>query len=86
MIYKPTKKKLKAGEELGAIASLCRYNVESWCKMYECTPEEAIKLYIETQENYIDIYFNYGYAMTDFKVKNFDYEYRCRATFKKITK
>lgn len=84
MRFKPTKKTLKAGEQLAIMGKLCAYNLDSWCYEYGCTPEEGYKLYIETNDVYIDINLNHGYSITNLKVNKIDFEYRCKAIIEKI--
>lgn len=88
MKYKPTKKSLKAGEPQQIMMRFCVHDLNSFCTEYGCTAEEAFKLWIEIQDAYVDIYFNYGYSITTLKVAEIDDygwgEYRCRAIIEKI--
>lgn len=88
MRYLPTKKSLKQGIPQNIASRFCVHEMNQWCKEYGCTIEEAFKLWIETKDAYIDIYFNYGYAITSLKVAEIDDdgigEYRCRATIEKL--
>lgn len=88
MRYKPTKKSLKAGEPQQIMMRFCVHNLNIFYTEYGCTVEEAFKLWIEIQDAYIDIYFNYGYSITTLKVNEIDDygcgEYRCRAIIEKI--
>lgn len=88
MAYTPKKKSLKAGEPQQIMMRFCVYDLNQFCAEYGCTPEEGFKLWIEMQDAYCDLYFNYGYSITSLKVAEIDDlgwgEYRCRALIEKI--
>lgn len=89
MKYFPTKKALKLGMTQVVQMKFCVHEMKQFMNKYGLTSvEEGWKFWLELQELYIDLYFNYGYSITSLKVKQIDDcsfgEYRCRATLNKI--
>ena len=89
MRYLPTKKSLKQGIPQVVQMRFCVHEMNEFVKEYGCTTvEDAWKLWLEFQDAYIDLNFNYGYSISTVKVAEVDDygagEYRCRATLNKI--
>ena len=85
-----SKKRLKAGEQLHCLMHYENFTMQGLMERYGATPEEIFKLKIECEETYIDLYFNYGYAINSIKTTFIDdpdisTQYRCRVTLDKIT-
>jgi DNA relaxase NicK len=85
-----SKKRLKAGEQLQVVMHYEYFTMQNLIERYGTTPEEIFKLKIESEETYIDLYFNYGYAISSIKTAFIDdpdicTQYRCRVTLDKIT-
>ena len=83
----PTKKSLKAGERQIVQMRFCTNDLNQFANEYGITPEEAFILWLEIQETYIELYFNYGYAVKNMKSVIVDddiLEYRFRAIIEKL--
>jgi hypothetical protein len=66
------------------------FTMQNLIERYGTIPEEIFKLKIECEETYIDLYFNYGYAISSIKTLFIDdpdisTQYRCKVTLDKIT-
>ena len=84
-----SKKQLKAGEQLQVLMHYEYFTMQNLIERYGTTPEEIFKLKIESEETYIDLYFNHGYAISSIKTLFIDdpdisTQYRCKVTLDKI--
>lgn len=84
-----SKKSLKAGEQLYVLMHYEKFTMQGEMEKYGATPEEIFKLKLEKEPTYIDLYFNYGYAISSIKTIFIDdpdicTQYRCKVTLDKI--
>jgi hypothetical protein len=84
-----SKKRLNEGEQLNVLMHYEYFTMQNLIERYGATPEEIFKLKIESEETYIDLYFNYGYAISSIKTLFIDdpdisTQYRCRIILDKI--
>jgi hypothetical protein len=89
MRYRPTKTSLKQGMPQVVTMRFYVNEMNQFIKEYGCTTvDEAWMFWLEFQDAYIDLNFNYGYSISSVKVAEIDdlglKEYRCKATLNKI--